>query len=273
MELVQKQNNLPQALVEVENTRKMCELLIKTPHYAKLGPEGIYAVVAKARSLELDPIDALNGALYYVNGRVGMSTEAMACRMRQAGHSIQKDPKSTNECCILHGKRADNGDTWTTSFSVEDAKRAGIYNERGPWGKYPSVMCYNRAMSMMFRQLTPDLSKGAGYTLDELKEIATTEPIPTQNKAEVEETLSETISKEQASELADIFSKCDPQYIAKVWQTLKRTPIAIETLEQLPLMLFERIKAAALRNMAEFEEKNSENEISIQEEQVAVVGG
>lgn len=245
MELVKQDNSL----VEIENTRKVCEALLQTPHYAKLGKDGIYAVVAKAKSLGIDPIDALNGSLYYVNGRVGMSTEAMAARMRTAGHSIRMDEKSTATNCILQGKRADNGDTWTTQFSIEDAKRAGIYNERGPWGKYPSVMCYNRAMSMMFRQLTPDLSKGAGYTLDELKEI---QPVETVQSATIQPVC---VSEEQAEELRRILDDCDPVYIEKVWNTLKKPPIGINTLDNLPLNLFERIKAAALKNREEFQTK------------------
>ena len=214
------------ALVEIDNNRKLCEMLMQTPHYAKMGPDGIYAIVAKARSMEMDPIDALNGALYYVNGRVGMSSEAMAARMRQAGHSITKDPKSDNTICILHGKRADNGDTWTTTFSIEDAKRAGIYNERGPWGKYPGVMCYNRALSMMFRQLTPDLSKGAGYTLDELKEIAGNNDVQQLTVKPVQRTV-EVITHEQMECLDRVFSFCDPEYLEKVWETLKKTRLIV----------------------------------------------
>lgn len=237
------------SLNEIENTRKVCEALMQTPHYSKLGRDGIYAVVAKAKSLGIDPIDALNGSLYYVNGRVGMSTESMAARMRSAGHSIKMDERSTPTNCILQGKRADNGDTWTTSFSVEDAKRAGIYNERGPWGKYPSVMCYNRAMSMMFRQLTPDLSKGVGYTLDELKEIQPVEQV-TQTVD-----IIQTVSDEQAEELRRILDDCDPVYTEKVWMTLKKPPIAIDNLDKLPLNLFERMKTAALKNREEFQTK------------------
>jgi hypothetical protein len=71
---------------------------------------------------------------------------------------------------ILHGKRADNGDSWTCTFTRQDAERAGLWN--GPiWKKYPGIMLYNRCMSMLFRQLFPDLSLGAGYVEDELKEI------------------------------------------------------------------------------------------------------
>lgn len=184
-----------------------------------------------------------------------MSTEAMAARMRAAGHSIQKDSqKSSPSCCVLIGKRADNGDQWETSFSIDDAKRAGIYNDRGPWGKYPSVMCYNRAMSMMFRQLTPDLSKGAGYTLDELKEIAGVEGAPPAKKVVMPVACVETISEEQAMELSLVFQGCAADYVEKVWQTLRKPPIGIEDLKDLPIGLFERIKGAAVRNRDAYQE-------------------
>lgn len=248
-------DDMSNAIVAVENTRKVCEMLMKQPHYAKLGPDGVYAVVAKARSLEIDPIDALNGALYYVNGRVGMSTEAMAARMRAAGHSITMDERSTPTHCILRGKRSDTGDMWTTSFSIDDAKRAGIYNDRGPWGKYPDVMCYNRAMSKMFRQLTPDLSRGAGYTIEELREIPVETPAP-QQEAIVE--APSVITEEQASELIAIFEQCDPAYIEKVWNTLRKPPIGIEDIAQLPAHLFERIKMAGVKNREEFLKKQEE---------------
>lgn len=242
MELVKQE---PNSLMQIEDTRKICESLMKTPHYSKLGAEGIYAVVSKAQSLGMNPIDALNGSLYYINGRVGMSAEAMASRMRKAGHSIMMDERSTPTCCVLRGKRGDNGDTWISSFSVEDAKRAGIYNERGPWGKYPGDMCYNRAISKMFRQLTPDLSLGVGYTSDELRDI----PVQEESTKVIE---IPKISAEQSRELETIFLECDPLYLEKVWKTLRKHPISIESLEQLPLNLFERIRAAALKNREEY---------------------
>src|SRR5271156_4535850 len=129
MDLIKKEE-VYSPVVEIENTRKVCDILMRTPHYAKMGQEGIYAVVAKAKSLGMDPIEALNGGLYYVQGKVGMSAETMGARMRSSGHSITKDPKSTPTNCILNGKRGDNGDTWQVSFSIEDAKKAGIYSEK-----------------------------------------------------------------------------------------------------------------------------------------------
>jgi len=269
MDLVKREDTFTVALAEVENTRRMCEVLLKTPHYAKMGPDGIYAVLAKARSMDIDPMDALNGALYYVNGRVGMSTEAMAARMRTAGHSIQKDiQKSSPNCCVLIGKRADNGDVWETSFSIEDAKRAGIYNDRGPWGKYPSVMCYNRAMSMMFRQLTPDLSKGAGYTLDELKEIAEVDRFPSVSFGPPAPAamMIEIVSAEQVKELKEIFEDCDPAYLDKVWESLRKSA-SVGHIEDLPAALFERIRTAAMRNRAQYQASLHVEPVEVLEEE------
>lgn len=165
------QDDFTKQLIELDKIQDTCKKLLATKHYQSLGEAGIHGIIARAKALGIHPFEALNGMFYNVNGKIGMSTETMAALVRKRGHSITKDPKSNNEICILHGKRADTGDTWTCSFSKQDAEAAGLWN--GPtWKKYPSVMLYNRCMSMLFRQLFPDLSMGAGYVEDELKEIA-----------------------------------------------------------------------------------------------------
>lgn len=261
-------DDMNKQMIEIEQTQKMCALLMKTPHYAKMGQEGIYAVVAKAKAVGIDPIEALNGALYYVNGRVGMSSEMMNRLARCGGHSITKNSNSTNSCCILTGKRRDTGDTWTVGFSIEDAKRAGIYKDSGTWAKYPDVMCYNRAMAKLFRQLFPDLCKGAGYTLDELKEIEASdlrkgagytshEPkeieaidLPVETSVTVEVT-PDIVSQDQAAELKQLLASCDPGYQTQVLTSLKNG------IEQLPSRLYERLKNAALKKAEEYQESIS----------------
>jgi hypothetical protein len=243
MNQLQVMNGFDQAIVELENTQKMCSMLMKTPHYAKMGQEGIFAVVSKAKSLGMDQIEALNGGLYYLQGKVGMPAETMAALIRQKGHSIIKDKASDNSVCILHGKRADNGDTWSISFSVDDAKRAGLL--KNMYDKYPAGMLYNRAMSFLARQLFPDIIRGAGYTMDELKEIASNN---TSSVVEIQPKLVEVITKEQAEELETILSECDEKYQEAVWNTLKKPPIEIDSLEQLPLALYARISNAARKN-------------------------
>ena len=82
--------------------QELAAALMKTPHYAKMGEAGIFAVVQKARSLGMDPIDALNGGLYSVSGKVEMSGQSMMSLIRKCGHSMTIDPKSTQTHVIMH---------------------------------------------------------------------------------------------------------------------------------------------------------------------------
>lgn len=220
-------------LDEIENTQKAVQALMKTPHYQKMGQDGVFAIYTKARSLGIDPFDALNGGLYFLSGKVGMSTEMMNSLIRQKGHSITKDPKSNNEVCILHGKRADNGDTWTVSFSLEDAKRAGLL--KNMYEKYPQIMIFNRSLSILARQLFPDVIKGAGYCESELKEIADNKPIESPKLS--------LVTEEQVEMLNDMIGE-DNEYRLKLMKHLKNQ-FNVENLSEIPCTLFERIFAGA----------------------------
>lgn len=270
---LQVQENNENFLSKIETMQKCVKSLMQTKHYQALGEAGIFAILQKAESLGMPQMEALNGGLYVVNGKVGMSTESMASMIRSKGHSIIKDPKSNDGVCILHGKRADNGDTWTVSFSVEDAKRAGLF--KGVFEKYQAVMCYNRACSMLARQLFPDIIKGAGYTMDELKEIAESKSNNFTSPAiEIHETKSEPMPVEiidfgQAAELMDILEECDPAYRAKVLAFIKLPPHNAQNVYELPVSLYQKFKTGALNNRAEQmianKAKESQSVVEIQE--------
>ena len=194
-ELVVSQEQNTDIMIDIEQTQVAVRKLLQTKHYQALGEAGIFAIIQKAKSLKVNVMDALSGGLYFTNGKVGMSAEMMNTLIRSHGHSIVKDPKSNDTVCILHGKRQDNGDTWTESFSIQDAKRAGIYNEKTPWGKYPRNMCFNRALSNLARQLFPDVIKGC-YEIDELKSFSD------ESKTPFNYTRVETINVEPKDELS-----------------------------------------------------------------------
>lgn len=245
-------------LSELKNTKQLCAELMQTPHYAKMGEAGIFAIITCARSLQMDPIYALNGSLFYVQGRVGMGSQTMAAIIRSKGHSVVKDPKSNDSICILHGKRVDNGDTWTTTFSVEDAKRAGIC--KNVWNSYPGVMCYNRAMAFMARQLFPDIIKNAGYDKDELIEIAEKEGSKSLPAREAE---IEFISPDQIMELDDLVADCSPEYKLKFDKYLTDSKIVnksgVVDFAVIPLKSFDTFKLWAIKDKAKYHDiKNAE---------------
>jgi hypothetical protein len=237
-------------LAELDKIRETCAKLLQTKHYSSLGESGIHAIMARAKALGIHPFEALNGGFYCINGKVGMSTEMMSALIRQRGHSVVKDPKSNNEIVILHGKRSDNGDTWTCSFGRQDAEAAGLWNT-ATWKKYPGVMLYNRCMSMLFRQLFSDLSLGAGYIEDELKEITKTGDY-SQNISSLPEVDIEVIeekpknpSKDEISILKMILSKCPQEFVIKEKESFK-----YESFEKMPIDEFnqflERAKEAKI---------------------------
>jgi len=253
------------SIQSISKMQTMCSTLMKTKHYQKMGEEGIFAIVTKAKSIGLDPLEALNGGLYFVQGKVGMSSETMASLIRGAGHSIIKDPKSNNDICILHGKRKDNGDTWTITFSLDDARRAGLM--KNMYEKYPAIMLYNRSMSMLARQLFPDVIKGAGYTLDELKEIERSNKIeqhPSVNlqTGEVQEVIAEVEevkrpSAEEIENLEKILLECSHDYQESVEKSLRS--MKISSLKDVNSTVYVRLHTAALK-------KREEHKLSQQEE-------
>lgn len=185
-------------LVDFNNTKKLCEALLQSPHYKKMGAEGVFAIVEKAKSVGVSPIDALNGGMYYVRGKVEMSASMMNQLIRMNRHSLTKDKKSNDSVCILHGRRADNGDTWVESFSIEDAKRAGLLTNP-TWKTYPKDMLFARALSRLARQLFPDVIKGC-YVQGEISAIPV-EEVHVDTYADVTD-----VSAEEISELESLLS-------------------------------------------------------------------
>ncbi len=59
--------------------------------------------------------------------------------------------------CIAHRK---GRKPVTAKFSVEDAKRAGLWGKQGPWSAYPKRMLQMRARGFALRDAFPDVLKG-----------------------------------------------------------------------------------------------------------------
>jgi len=207
-------------LIELENTNKLCQMLMQSPHYKKIGPDGIFAIVETAKSLGVDPRLALNGGMYFVRGKVEMSAMMMNTLIRQAGHSITKDKKSDDNVCILHGKRADTGDTWCESFSIEDAQKAQL-TKNPTWRAYQKDMLFARALSRLARQLFPDVVKGC-YVQGEIAMDTVIHPGETN--------VIEFLGAERALELQNQLRSV-PDYEKEVVSYLDRQGLQLENLE------------------------------------------
>jgi hypothetical protein len=143
-------------IANLKDTQKLCQTLLETPHYAHIGIDGIFAIVEAARFLHIDPRQALSGGLYYVKGKVEISIRLMNSLIRSRKHSVTRDKRSDDTICILHGKRADNGDTWKESFSVDEARQSGLINNAA--GKcFTRSVLFEGALVRLVDQLFPDV--------------------------------------------------------------------------------------------------------------------
>jgi len=118
------------------------------------GENAVVAVFLAARELGIPYIQAINGGLFIVQGRVFLSSQMMGMLIRKHGHSI-KTVTSDETICTLQGTRKDNGDKAQSTFTMSMAEKIGLTKNQ-VWKNYPAVMLYNRALSILAKQLFPD---------------------------------------------------------------------------------------------------------------------
>lgn len=120
------------------------------------------------RAFGWDVITSLNN-YHVIEGKASLRPEAMLALVRRFGHSvtIRLYESEAGRCAEVKGKRADNGDEHVATFSLEDARRAGLVGKKN-WQQYVDAMLTWRAVSALCRFLFPDVVQGAGYVPEEL---------------------------------------------------------------------------------------------------------
>lgn len=136
--------------------------------YKGVGEESkIFMILLAARELGISPMLALNGGIWNIQGKIEVSSRLMNSLIRRAGHSLEIK-ECNNNICTLRGKRADNGDIAEASFTIEEARVAGLAG-REVWKKYTQDMLYARAMSRLARRLFSDVI-GTAYVEGEIRD-------------------------------------------------------------------------------------------------------
>lgn len=156
------------------------------PQAYRRKPANVLVAAITGRHFGWDVLTAMRNG-HVIENQWAMKPEAMLGLVRQAGHSVTSE--MTPDGATVIGKRADNGDEMTVTFTIEDAKRANLAN-RGTWKSYPQMMCYWRAVGMLCRLLFSDLTAGV-HSTEELSgafddaevEAGPREPLPLSDDA------------------------------------------------------------------------------------------
>jgi hypothetical protein len=132
---------------------------------------------AKAKELGLSPLQAVEG-MSVVNNRIGIMGDLALAMVESSGLLEFKKVEYTGEGETLECKitlKRKGREAQTYSFSVREAKAAGIYERSAVWKQYSKRMTYYRALGFGLRDEFADVLKGV-KTVEELTDYPSEEP-------------------------------------------------------------------------------------------------
>jgi hypothetical protein len=129
----------------------------------------ILVAVQMGAELGLKPIQALQN-IAVINGKPSVYGDALLALV-QAHSSFEDikewyDEKTNTAFCRVKRK---NQTEHTVSFSIEDAKKAGLWGKGGPWTQYPKRMMQMRARGFALRDKFAD-ALGGLITVEEAQD-------------------------------------------------------------------------------------------------------
>ncbi len=131
------------------------------PKHFQGQPEQIMAAVMRGMEIGLMPMQALSN-IAVINGRASLWGDAIPALMQRAGHQLDCEVTGDGEDMVATATvlRGDNGQKVVRTFSVADAKKAGLWGKQGPWQTYPKRMLAMRARSWAVRDGAADALMG-----------------------------------------------------------------------------------------------------------------
>lgn len=227
--------------------------------FSKIGGEsGILSIVLYARELGLPPLQAIFGGMRNIQGNVELSPRLMNSMIRKAGHKLNIK-SCTDEVCTIEGIRGDTNEKYETSYSIADAKKAGLIRAGSGWEKFPSDMLFARCLSRIARRLFADIIS-TSYIEGEISDIPSYHDEQLEKETiltvPVIEKPSEFISSDQLEELLSIMDPEDTEYRSNLLSFYK-----IDGFDKLPAKKFNgAVKSAKNRAQVMKENKSSKEE-------------
>jgi hypothetical protein len=126
-------------------------------------PNDVLVCVQWGYEMGLAPMQALQN-IAVINGKPSVYGDAMMALVQSSPvcediEEYFEGEGTTNPVAVCVAKRKGRKPV-ITKFSVEDAKRAGLWGKGGPWTAYPKRMLQMRARGFALRDAFPDVLKG-----------------------------------------------------------------------------------------------------------------
>ena len=141
-------------------------------------PESCLLAIQHGAELGLAPMQAVQG-IAVVNGRPSIygDTAKAVCVGSPVCEYVRETIEGDGDkmVAICEAKRRGYPDATVSRFSVDDAKKAGLWGKSGPWSQYPRRMLQMRARGFALRDAFPDVLKGL-VTAEEAQDYPQPEP-------------------------------------------------------------------------------------------------
>ena len=135
------------------------------PKDFKNNPANCFIAIQWGKDLGLAPLQATQN-IAVINGRPALWGDAVPALVIASKQCEYINMTFENQTAICKVKRVNQPEHIST-FSMQQAKVAGLLEKQGPWKQYPDRMLKNRARAFALRDVFPDILKGL-YTAEEL---------------------------------------------------------------------------------------------------------
>jgi hypothetical protein len=160
---------------------KFSEMLAKSnmvPRAYQGKPEDILVCVQWGYEIGLAPMQALQN-IAVINGKPSVYGDAamalvLASPVCEGIEESIEDEGTPNPVAVCIARRRGRAPV-ESRFSVEDAKRAGLWGKQGPWTAYPKRMLAMRARGFAIRDCFADVLKGL-ITAEEAQDYPSDKP-------------------------------------------------------------------------------------------------
>jgi RecT family len=160
---INRQGFAPATITEAMEFSKMLSESAMVPRAYQGKPQDIMVCVQWGYEIGLAPMQALQN-IAVINGKPSVYGDA-AMALVQASPVCEdieeyfEGEGTPNPIAVCVAKRKGRKPV-VAKFSVEDAKRAGLWGKQGPWTAYPKRMMQMRARGFALRDAFPDVLKG-----------------------------------------------------------------------------------------------------------------
>ena len=161
----------PKTLTEAMEFSEVLSKSGMVPDHYQGKPANVLVAIQWGYELGLAPMQALQN-ISVINGKPSIWGDSMLALVKAhpAFRGIHEQFEGDTAVCDVKREMA-NGEIETTraTFSIAEAKQAGLTNKKGPWQSYPNRMLKLRARGFALRDAFPDAIKGL-ITTEEAKD-------------------------------------------------------------------------------------------------------